>query len=124
VPEIEDPVTTLVRLLKANMRVVNDDGSIANIHISREWYDRELLKNYDGQVTAGLRQPSQVKPLNLSQSLSHRILNLKVDCWVVDKPGRHQQRGHGLNFVKKSSASCARNELAQMKQPTTTMDSA
>jgi len=88
VPEIEDPVTTLVRLLKANMRVVNDDGSIANIHISREWYDRELLKNYDGQVTAGLRQPSQVKPLNLSQSLSHRILNLKVDCWVVDKTGK------------------------------------
>jgi len=88
VPEIEDPVTTLIRLLKANMRVVNDDGSIANVYVSREWYDRELLKNYDGQVTAGLKQPSQVKPLNLSQSLSQRILNLKVDCWVVDKTGK------------------------------------
>jgi len=88
VPEVEDPVTTLVRLLRANMRVVNDDNSIANIHVSREWYDRELLKNYDGQVTVGLRQPSQVKPLNLNQSLSQRILSLKVDCWLVDKTGK------------------------------------
>jgi len=83
--EVEDPVVTLVRLLKTNMRVVNDDGSLANIHVSREWYDRELLKNYDGQVTVGLRQPSPVKPLNLDHSLSQRILNFKVDCWVVDK---------------------------------------
>jgi hypothetical protein len=88
VPEIEDPVTTLVRLLKANIRVVNDDGSIANVCVSREWYDRELLKNYDGQVTVGLRQPSQIKPLSLSHSLSQRILNFKVDCWVVDKAGK------------------------------------
>jgi hypothetical protein len=88
VPETEDPVTTLVRLLKTNIRVVNDDGSIANINTSREWYDRELLKNYDGQVTVGLRQPSQIKPLSLNHSLSQRILNFKVDCWVVDKTGK------------------------------------
>jgi hypothetical protein len=88
VPETEDPVATLVRLFKTNIRVVNDDGSIANIYTSREWYDRELLKNYDGQVTVGLRQPSQIKPLSLSHSLSQRILNFKVDCWTVDKTGK------------------------------------
>jgi len=88
VPETEDPVTTLVRLLKTNIRVVNDDGSIASICATREWYDRELLKNYDGQVTVGLRQPSQIKPLSLSHSLTQRILNFKVDCWVVDKTGK------------------------------------
>lgn len=87
-PETEDPVTTLVRLLKTNIRVVNDDGSIANVYASREWYDRELLKNYDGQVTVGLRQPCQIKPLSLSHSLTQRILNFKVDCWVVDKTGK------------------------------------
>jgi hypothetical protein len=86
--EVEDPVFTLVRLLKANMRVVNDDGSLASIYVSREWYDRELLKNYDGQVTVGLRQPSQVKPLTIDHSLSQRILNFKVDCWVVNKEGK------------------------------------
>jgi hypothetical protein len=85
VPEKEDPVTTLVRLLKTNIRVVNDDGSIASVCTTREWYDRELLKNYDGQITVGLRQPSQIKPLSLSHSLSQRILNFKVDCWAVDK---------------------------------------
>jgi len=86
--EVEDPVTTLVRLLQKNMRVVNDDGSLASVYVSREWYDRELLKNYDGQVTVGLRQPSPVKPLNLDHSLSQRILNFKLDCWVVDKIGK------------------------------------
>jgi len=83
--EVEDAVVTLVRLLKSNMRVVNDDSSLASIYVSREWYDRELLKNYDGQVTVGLRQPSPVRPLNLDHSLAQRILNFKVDCWVVDK---------------------------------------
>jgi hypothetical protein len=83
--EIEDPVTTLVRLFKTNIRVVNDDNSIANVYASREWYDRELLKNFDGQVTVGLRQPSPVKPLSLNHALTQRILNFKVDCWVMDK---------------------------------------
>jgi len=83
--EVEDPVATLVRLLKTNMRVINDNGSLANIHVSREWCDRELLKSHDGQVTVGLHQPSPVKPLNLDHSLSQRILNFKVDGWVVDK---------------------------------------
>jgi hypothetical protein len=86
--EVEDPVVTLVRLLRTNMRVVNDDSSLASIFVSREWYDRELLKNYDGQVTVGLRQPSRVKPLTLDHSLSQRILSFKVDCWVVDKEGK------------------------------------
>lgn len=87
-PEVEDPTVTLVRLLKANLRVVNDDGSLASIFVSREWYDRALLKNYVGQVTVGLRQPSSVKPLTLDHSLSQRILNFKVDCWVVNKEGK------------------------------------
>ena len=83
--EVEDPVTTLVRLFKTNLRLVNDDDSIANVYASREWYDRELLKNHDGQVTVGLRQPSSLKPLSLSHALTQRILNFKVDCWVLDK---------------------------------------
>ena len=52
--EIEDPITTLVRLLDTNLQVVKDDGSLADICVTTEWYDRELLKNYDAQVTVGL----------------------------------------------------------------------
>jgi len=86
--EVEDPVTTMVRLFKTNIRVVNDNNSIASIYASREWYDRELLKNCDGQVTVGLRQPSSIKPVSLSHNLTQRVLSLKVDCWTLDKAGR------------------------------------
>lgn len=86
--EVEDPVTTLVRLFKTYIRVVNDDNSIANIYASREWYDRELLKNHDAQVTVGLRQPSSIKPVSLNHALTQRVLNFKVDCWTIDKVGK------------------------------------
>jgi len=88
VTEVEDPVATLVRLFKTNIRVVNDDNSLASIYASREWCDRELLKNYDGQVTVGLRQPSSIKPVSLSHALTQRVLNFKVDCWTIDKAGK------------------------------------
>jgi len=47
----EDPVTTVVRLLDKNMRLLQDDGGLASVYVSKEWYDQELLKNYDAQVT-------------------------------------------------------------------------
>ena len=59
--EIEDPITALVRLLDKSLRVVKDDGSLANIYVSTEWYDRELLKNHDGQVTVGLERSEDQK---------------------------------------------------------------
>ena len=84
--EIEDPVTTLVRLLDKNLRVVKDDGSLANIHVSTEWYDRELLKNHDGQVTVGLDR-SEDQKIGLSATLRRRVGYARVNIWVVDKPG-------------------------------------
>jgi len=84
--EIEDLVTTLVRLLDKNLRVVKDDGSLANIHVSTEWYDRELLKNCDGQVTVGLDR-SEDQKIGLSATLRRRVGYARVNIWVVDKPG-------------------------------------
>ena len=52
--EIEDSTVTLARLLDKNIQVVNDDGSLADIRVTTELYDRELLKDVDGQVTVGL----------------------------------------------------------------------
>lgn len=46
-PNVEDSITTLVRLLDNNMRLVKDDGSIGNVYVSKEWYDRNLMKTYD-----------------------------------------------------------------------------
>ena len=84
--EIEDPVTTLVRLLDKNIQVVKDDGSLADICVTTEWYDRELLKNYDGQVTVGLDH-SEDQKLGFSATLRRRVGYARIKIWVVDKPG-------------------------------------
>lgn len=88
----EDPVTTVVRLLTKNMHVVKDDGSVSSIYVSKEWYDRELFKNYDGQITVGLAQSDDTK-IDLSGRLRRRIGRLRVNVWTTDKarssdPGR------------------------------------
>jgi len=85
VPEIEDPTTTLVRLLDKNMRVVKDDGSSAKILVSREWYDRELFKNYDGQVTVGLDH-SEDQKVGFSGTARRRVGFARVNIWTTDKP--------------------------------------
>jgi len=84
--EIEDPITTLVRLVSKNLRVVKDDGSLADIYVSTEWYDRELLKNHDGQVTVGLDR-SEDQKIGLSATLRRRVGYARVNIWVVDKTG-------------------------------------
>jgi hypothetical protein len=84
--EIEDPVTTLVRLLDTNIQVVKDDSSLADICVTTEWYDRELLKNYDAQVTVGLDH-SEDQKLGFSTTLRRRVGIARVKIWVVDKPG-------------------------------------
>jgi len=83
--EVEDPVTTVVRLLQKNMHVVKDNGSLANIHVSKEWCNREVLKNYDGQVTIGLVE-SQEQILELSAKTRRRLSLLRVNAWTTDKP--------------------------------------
>lgn len=83
---VEDPVTTLVRLLDKNMWLVKDDGSLAKIHVSKEWYDRELLKNYDGQVTVGLER-SEDQKLGFSAAVRRRVGFARVNIWVIDKVG-------------------------------------
>jgi len=84
--EIEDPVVTLARLLDKNIQVVKDDGSLADICVTTEWYDRELLKNVDGQVTVGLDH-SEDQKLGFSATLRRRVGYARVKIWLVDKPG-------------------------------------
>lgn len=84
-PEIEDPLTTLVRLLDRNMRVINDDGSLAKIQVSQQWYDRELLKNYDGQVTVGFDR-SEDNKIGFSGTARRRNGFARVNIWTIDKP--------------------------------------
>jgi hypothetical protein len=78
--EMENPVDTVVRLLSKNMRVVKEDGPLASIHVSREWIDRELFKNFDGQITVGLAESRDTK-IEMSGKLRKRVDTLRVNVW-------------------------------------------
>jgi hypothetical protein len=82
--ELEVSVATVVRLLSRNMHVVKDDGSAAQICVSQEWYDRELFKNYDGQVTVGLAE-TQDQKIETSGRKRRRLGSLRVNVWATDK---------------------------------------
>jgi hypothetical protein len=81
--ELENPVDTVVRLLSKNMWVVKEDGSLASILVSKEWYDRELFKNYDGQITVGLVESRDTK-IDMSGRLRRRLGSLRVNVWSQD----------------------------------------
>ncbi|MEM3090531.1 MAG: hypothetical protein QXW17_02080 [Candidatus Bathyarchaeia archaeon] len=81
--EAENPVDTVVRLLSKNMWVVKENGGLATIHFSREWCDRELFKNYDGQVTVGLAESLDTK-IEMSGRLRRRLGALRVNVWSQD----------------------------------------
>jgi hypothetical protein len=81
--EVENPVDTVVRLLSKNMWVVKEDGSLASIIASKEWYDRELFKNYDGQITVGLAESRDTK-IDMSGKLRRRVGSLRVNVWSQD----------------------------------------
>jgi hypothetical protein len=83
--QTEDPVLTLVRLVKRYLWVVKDDGSLANIYVSQEWYDREVFKNFDGQITVGSDRNEDNK-LSFDGNLRRRLSFARVNVWVVDKP--------------------------------------
>ena len=81
----EDPVTTVIRLLGKKIQVIKNDNSIAVLYVSKEWYDRELFKNYDAQLSVGLAQ-SQDEKLEISGRIRRRIGRLRVNIWATDRP--------------------------------------
>ena len=82
----EDSITTLARLLDVNMRLVKDDGSVGKVHISKEWFDRDLLKTYDAQITVGLGGSTDRK-IGFSASKRLTVDSPQVNLWVLEKPG-------------------------------------
>lgn len=88
---IEDPVTTVVRLLQKNMHLVKDDLSLASVYVSKEWYDQALLKNYEAQVTVGLQHSADQK-LEMSGATRRRLSFLKVNAWSHNRDIREKLR--------------------------------
>jgi hypothetical protein len=81
--EIEDAQTTLARLLKHNIRVVKDNGALANINVGDEFQQVDALKGYDGQVTVALAESVDQK-LELSGTTRKRTQTLRVNVWATD----------------------------------------
>jgi hypothetical protein len=83
--EVEDAATTVARLLRTEMRVVKDDGSLATIIVTSEWQNTDAFNSCDGQVTVGLAESIDQK-LELSGETRRRTSFLRVNVWVSDKP--------------------------------------
>jgi hypothetical protein len=82
--EMESPVDTVVRLLNKNIHVIKDNGAAASVYVSQEWCDRELFKNYDGQITVGLAESRDMK-IEMSGKIRRCACSLRVNVWVADR---------------------------------------
>jgi hypothetical protein len=91
---VENPVSTILRLIDNRIVVTKDNAARASIKCTEENYDRELLKNFDAQITCGQSAPSEDQRLNLSGTKRRRIAHLKVSAFTLTKelassdPGR------------------------------------
>ncbi|MEM2118862.1 MAG: hypothetical protein QW840_01930 [Candidatus Bathyarchaeia archaeon] len=83
---VEDPATTIIRLLQKNVNITKEDSSAAYLLVSRSFGEHEMLKDYDGQITVNLVEALDAK-LELSSRVRRRIFQLRVSCWSVDKAG-------------------------------------
>jgi len=95
---VEDPVKTLIRLLKTYLHVVKEDGELANIHINDEWYNSEISKTYDGQITVGLENCREER-LSINGTVRRSIVTYRVNIWVLDKPEKRLESREMRNKI-------------------------
>ena len=81
----ENPMSTVLRLIDNRIVVVKDNQARAKIKCSEENIDRELLKDYDAQITAALMPNTQVQRLSLNGKLRRRIPLIKVTAFSMNK---------------------------------------
>jgi len=88
--ETADPVDAVIELLRTNMHVVKEDGSLANIQVSREWLSQEALpSDVDGQVTVGLAECTCTK-VELSGRIRRQVYTIRVNVWSHDNDIRQK----------------------------------
>jgi hypothetical protein len=90
--ETEDAAVTVARLLRTEMRVVKEDGSLATVIVTSEWQNTDAFKNCDGQVTVGLAESTDQK-IELSGKTRRRLSFLRVNVWVTDTPRASEAAG-------------------------------
>lgn len=84
---VEDPKMTLINLIKNNISLTKDDDiTQASVHVSQEWFNSQLLRDFDAQVTVGLAEGSMDK-LNVGGSWTRYSDRYRVIGWSIDKAG-------------------------------------
>ena len=95
--EFENPVITVLRLIESRIRVVKDDGGLASVLCSQANYDRELLKDYDAQITVSkTAEPCQQQKHTLDGKLRRRIYSLRAIITTIDKPSVNADVGRAM----------------------------
>jgi len=83
----EDPKTTLMNLIKNNISLTKDDDvTAATVHVSHEWFNSKLFKDFDTQITVGLAEGSMEK-LNIGGSRVRYADRYRIIGWSIDKAG-------------------------------------
>ena len=95
---VENPVLTVLRLLESRIRVVKDNAAVASIKCTEENYDRELLKDYDAQITMAIDPALGVQDqrLNLTGSLRRRVFFLKCTTFSMNKETSGSDQGKAM----------------------------
>lgn len=106
--EIEDAASTVARLLKHNLRVIKDNGTIANLNVTSEWQDLDALKGYDGQVTVGLADSTDQK-LELSGKNRKRTSTIRVNVWATEIPNAESAKTMSGKIVEEVNRSIRQN---------------
>jgi hypothetical protein len=84
---VEDPKTTLMNLIKNNIVLPKDDNiTPATVHVSQEWFNSQLFKDFDAQITIGLADGSMEK-LNVGGSWVRHNDHYRLTGWSIDKTG-------------------------------------
>ncbi|MCW4029505.1 MAG: hypothetical protein NWE92_07650 [Candidatus Bathyarchaeota archaeon] len=81
--QTEDPAVTIMRLLRNNLHVVKDNGSLATVTVSGEWQNSDALRSGDGQVTVALADCLD-KKIDLTGKIRQRTAALRVNVWAAD----------------------------------------
>jgi len=84
---VEDPKTTLMNLIKNNIALTKDDSfTPATVHVSQEWFNSQLFKDFDVKITLGLADGSMEK-LNVGGSWIRYGDRYRLTGWSIDKTG-------------------------------------
>jgi len=86
---IEDPKTTLLKLIKDNISLTKDDDvTVATCHVSQEGFNSKAFKNFDTQVTIDLEPArSTVRQLSIGAGKVLYQDCYHVTGWAIDKTG-------------------------------------